>query len=89
VSGLLWSARALGDRTVGQPLIAVSKGSDGYLRLQRDGLTMALSLKITSDPDVVTRPDGSWVAFGRSTSGALASYDSRTLTATSLGGVVR
>lgn len=88
-SGQLWSARALGDRVVGQPLIAVSKGSDGFLRLQRDGLVMALSMRITSDPDVVTRSDGSWVVFGRSTSGALTSYDSRTLVEKSLGGTVR
>ncbi len=88
-SGLLWSARALGDRYPGQGLVAVAKGSDGYLRLERDKLIIALNLKITSDPDIVTRPDGSWTAFGRSTSGALTAYDSRTVKATNLGGTVK
>jgi hypothetical protein len=91
VSGLLWSARALGDRFSGQPLVAVSRGSDGYLRWQRGALVQALGLKITSDPDVVTRPDGTWVAFGRSTSGALVYYDARPgeYTERNLGGAVR
>ena len=44
-------------------------------------MIIALDVKITSDPDVVSRPDGSWIAFGRSTSGSLTAYDSRTVTA--------
>jgi glucose/arabinose dehydrogenase len=90
-SGLLWSARALGDRFSGRPLVAVSRGSDGYLRWQQGGLIQGLGIKITSDPDVVTRPDGTWVAFGRSTSGGLVYYDARPgeYAGRSLGGTVR
>ena len=91
VDGQLWSARALGDRSVGRRFIAVARGSDGYVRLERDAETLALSLKITSDPDVVTRPDGSWIVFGRSASGKLTYYDARPggYEVVSLGGKVR
>jgi glucose/arabinose dehydrogenase len=91
VDGLLWSARALGDRFPDRARIAVSRGSDGYVRLGRGDEALALSLKVTSDPDVVTRPDGSWIAFGRSTSGGLSYYDARPggYRVISLGGTVR
>ncbi len=89
--GLLWSGRALGDRFAGRTMVAVSKGSDGYARFQQGGLVLALGVKIDSDPDVVTRPDGSWVLFGRATSGGLAYYDARPgeYKTRSLGGTVR
>jgi glucose/arabinose dehydrogenase len=92
VGGALWSARALGDRFPKRPQIAVSRGSDGYVRLERADEVLTLSLKITSDPDVVTRPDdGSWIVFGRSTSGGLSYYDARPggYRVVSLGGTVR
>ena len=54
-----------------------------------DKSVIALGVKITSDPDVVSRPDGSWIAFGRSTAGSLTAYDSRTVTPKNLGGTVR
>lgn len=91
VPGSLWSARALGDRFPGRSLVAVSRGGDGYAKLSRDGLTMALELGVSGDPDVVTRPDGSWVVFARSSAGSLTYYDGRSgeYKMRSLGGTVR
>ncbi len=87
--GLLWSGRAFGDRVAGQPLVAASRASDGYLRLQRDQKIIALGFRIGSDPDVVTRPDGSWLVFARSAaSDNMLVYDSATRRLTDLGGQV-
>lgn len=90
VAGALWSARALGDVFGDQPAISVSRGSDGYVILSRGALTMGLEVKATGDPDVVTRPDGTWVLFARSATGALTSYDARPgeYTRRSLGGMI-
>lgn len=90
-AGLLWSGRALGDRFAGHRLVAVSKGSDGFTRWQQGATVLALPVKISSDPDVVTRSDGSWLLFGRSSSGTLTYYDARPggYQAHSLGGTVR
>jgi hypothetical protein len=54
-------------------------------------MIMALDQAIDSDPDVVTRPDGTWVMFARDSTGGLSYYDARpgVYAATSLGGVVR
>ena len=91
VAGQLWSAKALGDRFDGEQVVAGSLGSDSYLRLERGTVITALRLKITSAPDVVTRPDGSWLVFGRGTDNALQYVDSRTpgYPVKSLGGTVR
>ena len=90
-SGQLWSGRALGDRYPNRPMIAMSRTYDGMARWQRGVMTMALDQPISSDPDVVTRPDGTWVMFARNSSGELSSYDARpgVYAAHSLGGVVR
>jgi glucose/arabinose dehydrogenase len=90
-TGYLWSGRALGDRYSNHPLIGMSRTYDGMARWQRGPMTMALEQPITSDPDVVTRPDGTWVMFARDRSGGLSFYDARpgAYTAVSLGGAVR
>ena len=75
--GLLWSSRALGDRFPGQPAIAVSQANDTYTRLQRGSLTLGLPMRISSAPDVVTRPNGTWIVFGRNFSNQLVYYDAR------------
>jgi glucose/arabinose dehydrogenase len=91
VSGRLWSGRALGDRYPSQPLIALSRSYDGVGVWQRGPMTMALGLPIYSEPDVVTRPNGTWVMFARNSTGGLSFYDARpgAYTPRSLGGVVR
>ncbi len=90
-SGQIWSARALGDVFPGRSRIAVSRTSDGYARLSRDAMTMALEVPVTGDADVVTRPDGTWVLFARSPAGSLTFYDARSgqYRPRSLGGTVR
>lgn len=90
-AGLLWSGRALGDRFSGRTIVAASKGSDGFARWQQGGTVMGLEVNITSDPDIVTRPDGSWVLFARAGSGGLTYYDARPgeYRPRSLGGTVR
>ena len=91
VTGLLWSGRALGDRYANQSLIALSRTYDGMARWQRGAMTMALDQPINSDPDVVTRPNGTWVMFARNSAGGLSYYDARpgVYAPHSLGGVVR
>ncbi len=90
-SGYLWSGRALGDRYPNQPLIAMSRTYDGMAGWQRGAMTMALNQHIYSDPDVVTRPDGSWAMFARNKDNELSFYDARpgVYHAISLGGFVR
>src|ERR671916_650396 len=91
VAGLLWSGRALGDRYPNQPLIGMSRTYDGMARWQRGTMAMSLDQHIYSDPDLVTRPDGTWVMFARNSDGGVSYYDARpgVYAATSLGGVVR
>ena len=54
-------------------------------------MTTALGQPIYSEPEVVTRPDGTWVMFARNSTGGLSFYDARpgAYTPRSLGGVVR
>lgn len=95
VPGALWSARALGDSYSGKPELAVSRGSDGYVALQsqlgKNDLVMAVQVRVTGDPDIVARPDGTWLLFAADPSGVLTYYDARSgeYTPHSLGGTVR
>ena len=91
VNGKLWSGRALGDRSPDRPIIGLSRSYDGYARWQRGVLTTVLDQRIDSDPDVVTRPDGTWLMFARDGGGGLSVYDARpgAYASRSLGGVVR
>jgi glucose/arabinose dehydrogenase len=86
-----WSDRALGDRWNGAPRIAVSSGVDRNAVVERSGLVIGVTATYNSAPDVVTRPDGSFLMVGRSTDGGLWLYDARAggYTNRSLGGVVR
>ena len=77
MAGRLWSGRALGDRYPNQPLIAMSRTYDGVARWRRGLMTTALGQPIYSEPDVVTRPDGTWVMFARNSTGGLSFYDAR------------
>jgi glucose/arabinose dehydrogenase len=90
-AGLLWSGRALGDRYPNRPLIGMSRTYDGMARWQRGSMITVLDQPIYSDPDVVTRPNGTWVMFARNSTGGLSYYDARpgVYAARSLGGVVR
>ena len=90
-SGWLWSARALGDTQKGVGLVGASVTADGYLSLRRDSLIQGMPARFTSDPDVVTRPDGSWIVFGRATDGTLTYVNGRKgqYRQVSLGGAVR
>ena len=69
----------------------MSRTYDGMARWQRGAMTTVLDQPIYSDPDVVTRPNGTWVMFARNSSGGLSYYDARPggYAANSLGGVVR
>jgi hypothetical protein len=90
-NGLLWSGRALGDRYPNRPLIGMSRSYDGMAVWRRGVLVMALELPMSSEPDVVTRPNGTWVTFARNNSNGLTMYDARpgAHIARNLGGVVR
>ncbi|MCU1535787.1 MAG: putative soluble aldose sugar dehydrogenase [Humibacillus sp.] len=85
-----WSDRALGDRWNGNPRIAVSSGVDRNAVVERGGLVLGVTATFTSAPDVVSRSDGTFIMFGRSTDGALWSYDARSggYANVSLGGTV-
>ena len=91
VGGTLWSGRALGDRYPSQPLIGMSRSYDGQAVLRRGVLVMALDQAITSEPDVVTRSNGTWVMLARNSSGGLSVYDAKpgAYTSRNLGGSVR
>ena len=69
----------------------MSRTYDGVARWQRGTMTMALDQHIYSDPEVVTRPDGTWVMLARDKDDGLSYYDARpgSYAAISLGGVVR
>ena len=90
-AGRLWSGRALGDRYPNQRLIGMSRSYDGVAVWRRGLMVMALDQPIYSEPDVVTRPDGTWVMFARNSTGGLSLYDARSggYAARSLGGIVR
>ena len=90
-TGLLWSGRALGDRYPNQSLVGMSRSYDGMAVWRRGLMVMALEQPIFSEPDVVTRPNGTWVMFARNSAGGLSMYDARpgAYNARSLGGVVR
>jgi hypothetical protein len=81
----------MADVSTGKGPVAVWLGSDRYLTLQRGSTVMALPVRYSADPDVVRRPDGSWIIFGRGAGGRLYYYDSRSdrQRSVSLGGVVR
>jgi hypothetical protein len=87
----VWSSRALADLVDGQPRTAVALGPDGSLAVQRGGLVMGVASAGTASPDVVSRADGTVVAFGRAPDGTLSMYDARPgqYVTRSLGGVVR
>lgn len=87
----LWSARALGDTRTGVGLVAVSSGSDANAAVERGDLVQGVGALYNSAPDVVTRPDGSWIMFGRSTNGGMWYYDARPggYRNVNLGGIVR
>ena len=91
VPGQLWSGRALGDRYPGRPTVGVSRTYDGFARWQRGAMTMVLDQPIYSAPEVVTRPDGSWLMFARNRSGGLSVYDARpgAYVVRDLGGLVK
>ncbi len=86
----LFSARALGDAFPGRARVAVGVGIDGRLVVQRGSILMGTAVALTSAPDVVTRSDGGFLAFGRAANGTLALYDARpgAYTTRSLGGTV-
>jgi len=86
-----WSDRALGDRWNGSPRLAVSSGSDRNAVVERGGLVLGITAHYDSAPDVVSRPDGTFVMFGRSSDGGLWLYDARSggYANRALGGVVR
>jgi len=90
-AGHLWSGRALGDRYPNQPLIGMSRSYDGVAVWRRGLMVMALEQLIYSEPDVVTRPNGTWVMFARNSTGGLSMYDARpgAYAVRSLGGAVR
>jgi len=73
----LFSARALGDAFPGRAPVAVGVGIDGRLVVQRGSILIGTAVAITSAPDVVTRSDGGFLAFGRAPNGTLALYDAR------------
>lgn len=76
--GQLWSGRALGDTRTGVGLVGASVGNDGYLTLMRGNLVQGIpAARFTSDLDVVTRPDGSWIVFGRHPDGSLSYLNGR------------
>ena len=86
-----WSTRALADTTGGQARIAVASGPDTEAVVQRNALQIGVTARYTSAPDVVSRPDGTFAMFARSTDGGLWLYDARPggYVSRSLGGVVR
>lgn len=91
-----YSARALGDTWSGVGMVAVSSGADRNLVVQRDGvskgsLIMGVQTYYNANPDVVTRPDGTFIVFGRSSSGGVWLHDARSggYANVSLGGDVR
>jgi hypothetical protein len=87
----LFSDRALGDTFTGHARVAVGVGIDGHLVVQRGSVLTGTTAPFTSAPDVVTRSDGGFLAFGRAVDGTLSLYDARPgrYVTRSLGGTVR
>ena len=84
----------LGRSATRRPAAAIVAASRRQRRLRPAAArpeTLALGLKINSDPDVVTRPDGSWLSSAAARSGKLSYYDARPggSRSSSLGGAVR
>jgi glucose/arabinose dehydrogenase len=86
-----WSSRAMADTTGGQARIAVATGPDRQAVVQRNALQIGITTTYTSATDVVSRPNGTFVMFGRGYDGTLCYYDGRPggFVNRSLGGVVR
>ncbi|MGO4599105.1 PQQ-dependent sugar dehydrogenase [Terrabacter sp. 2RAF25] len=86
-----WSSRAMADTTGGQARIAVTTGPDRQAVVQRNALQIGVTAMYTSATDVVSRPNGTFVMFGRCSNGTLCYYDGRPggYVNRSLGGVVR
>jgi glucose/arabinose dehydrogenase len=73
----LWSARALADTANGSGLVGVSSGSDSNAVVDRGPLVMGVNALYNSAPAVVTRADGTWIMFGRSSNSGAWLYDAR------------
>ena len=71
----LWSARALADTDSKVGLVGVSSGSDSNAVVDRGPLVMGVSALYNSAPAVVSRDDGTWVMFGRSSNNSAYLYD--------------
>ncbi len=87
----MWSGRAVADQQGTAAQVGVFVGSDGNAVVDRGGLVQGVLAGYNSFPAVVSRPDGSWIMFGRSSTGNAYLYDARSggYRNTSLGGVVR
>lgn len=73
-----WSARALGDLWPSRYRVGVSLGPDGAAIVDRSSIVMAVpGVRFDSAPAVVTRPDGTFVIFGRVPGGGIRAYDAR------------
>lgn len=73
----LWSARALADTAGGSGLVGVSSGSDSNATVDRGALVMGVPAVYNSAPAVVSRADGTWLMFGRSSNLGAWMYDAR------------
>ncbi|GAA5021475.1 hypothetical protein GCM10023258_10880 [Terrabacter aeriphilus] len=87
----IWSDRALGDAWPGRPLLAAGVGVDGHAVVQRGSILIGLPQAFTSAPDLVSRSNGTFLLFGRTSDGHLRVYDGKpgAYRTTDLGGVVR
>lgn len=73
-----WSARGVGDVYPGRAKVGVFLGSDKSATVDRGALVTAIpGVTYDSAPDVVTRPDGTWMILGRQPGGGLIAYDAR------------
>ena len=73
----LWSARAFADTASGSGLVGISSGSDTNAVVDRGALVMGISALYNSAPAVVSRADGTWLMFGRSSNRGAWMYDAR------------
>ena len=69
---------------------AMSRSFDGAAVWRRGLMAMPLAEPIYSEPDVVTRPNGTLVTFARNSAGGPSFYDARpgAYTPRTLGGIV-
>lgn len=89
---LMWSGRALADQPTAAAPVGVHVGADGNAVVDRGGRVQGVVAGYDSFPAVVTRPNGTWIMFGRASSnGQLYLYDARSggYRNVSLGGTVR